>query len=90
MFDLPVTQPESRTLWHREQFLDPRGHAVNSAGLSVDESFRPLDENGRPMYDNLYAAGSILAGQDWMRMKCGAGLAIATAYKAVQEIVSKN
>ena len=89
VFDLPVTQPESRTDWHRENFLDPRGHAVNSAGLSVDESFRPLDEKGAPMYDNLYAAGSILAGQDWMRMKCGAGLAIATAYRAVQEIVSR-
>ncbi|HKK34138.1 MAG TPA: glycerol-3-phosphate dehydrogenase subunit GlpB [Desulfomicrobiaceae bacterium] len=90
VFDLPVTQPENRTLWHREHFLDPRGHAVNSAGLSVDESFRPVDENGIPMYNNLYAAGAILAGQDWMRMKCGAGLAIATAYRAVQEIVSKN
>jgi glycerol-3-phosphate dehydrogenase subunit B len=90
VFDLPVTQPGNRTLWHREDFLDPRGHAVNSAGVAVDESFRPLDADGRPVYDNLYAAGSILAGQDWMRMKCGAGLAIATAYKAVQEIISQN
>ena len=30
------------------------------------------------------AAGSILAHQDWKRQKCGSGLAIATAYGAVQ------
>jgi hypothetical protein len=31
----------------------------------------------------LFAAGSILAHQDWMRMKCGSGLALSTAYAAV-------
>jgi glycerol-3-phosphate dehydrogenase subunit B len=34
----------------------------------------------------LFAAGSILAHQDWMRMKCGSGLAIATAYAAVEGV----
>jgi glycerol-3-phosphate dehydrogenase subunit B len=29
----------------------------------------------------------VLAHQDWMRMKCGAGLAIATAYGAVQSFI---
>ena len=38
---------------------------------------------GKPVFDNLFAAGSILAHQDWMRMKCGSGLAMATAYAAV-------
>lgn len=30
------------------------------------------------------AAGAILAHQDWVRQKCGSGLAIATAYGAVR------
>jgi glycerol-3-phosphate dehydrogenase subunit B len=29
-----------------------------------------------------------LAHQDWMRMKCGSGLAIATAYGAVNALLS--
>lgn len=86
LFHLPVHQPESREQWHREEFLDPRGHAVNRAGIQTDELFRPLDTAGRPLHRRLFAAGSILAHQDWMRSKCGSGLAIATAYAAVQNI----
>jgi len=83
IFDLPVYQPKNRTAWHRLDFLDARGHPVNEAGLDVDDMFRPLKDSGRPAYDTLFCAGSILAHQDWMRMKCGSGLAIATAYGAV-------
>jgi glycerol-3-phosphate dehydrogenase subunit B len=84
LFNLPVYQPEGRELWHREDFFDPRGHAVNRAGLAVDADFRPLDASGRPAHPRLFAAGSILAHQDWMRMKCGSGLALSTAWAAVE------
>lgn len=83
VFDLPVTQPPTRTDWHHKDFLDPKGHPVNRAGLEVDDDFRPLDRKGRTAFENLFAAGSILAHQDWMRMKCGSGVAIASAYAAV-------
>lgn len=86
LFGLPVYQPLSRREWHRHYFLDPRGHAVNRAGLETDQRMRPLGEKGTPVFRNLYAAGSILAHQDWMRRKCGSGLAIATAYAAVEAI----
>ena len=87
LFDLPVHQPEGRDGWHRQDFLDPKGHPVNRAGLEIDDSFRPLSASGRPAHAHLFAAGSILAHQDWIRMKCGAGLSIATAYGAVQGAV---
>jgi glycerol-3-phosphate dehydrogenase subunit B len=86
LFDLPVRQPENRHCWHRELFLDPRGHAINLAGLEVDDRFRPLDRDKRPVYDNLFAAGSLLAHQDWIRTKSGTGLAVATAYGAIEAI----
>jgi len=84
LFNLPVFQPEDRALWHQADFFDPRGHQISQAGLEIDDSFRPTDLKGKPVYDNLFAAGSILAHQDWMRQKCGAGLSIATAYGAVK------
>ncbi len=87
LLNLPVRQPENRSCWHREHFLDPQGHAINLAGLEVDDRFRPLNANGRVVYENLYAAGSILAHQDWIRTKSGTGLAVATAYGAIQAIV---
>ncbi|MDP4857416.1 MAG: glycerol-3-phosphate dehydrogenase subunit GlpB, partial [Desulfobacterales bacterium] len=61
IFDLTVSQPSTRQHWHREHFLDLKGHAINRAGLEIDECLRPLTADGRPAYENLYAAGSILA-----------------------------
>ena len=54
----------------------------------MDDSFRAVDGTGKTIYDNLFIAGSILAHQDWMRMKCGSGLAIATAYAAVNAFIN--
>ena len=90
IFDLPVYQPDSRRGWHHRDFLDPRGHSINQAGLKIDDSFRPLDDSGDPAFETLFAAGSILAHNDWKRLKCGAGLAIASAYGAVNAFMRQG
>jgi glycerol-3-phosphate dehydrogenase subunit B len=87
LFNLPVHQPQSRLQWHSQNFWDPKGHPINRAGLEIDECFRPLDKTGKCAFGTLFAAGSILAHQDWMRMKCGSGLAIASAYAAVNSLL---
>ena len=70
--------------------LDPRGHAVNRAGLEIDDSFRPLSSSRRPAFKTLFAAGSILAHNDWKRMKCGGGVAVASAFGAVKSLMRIN
>ena len=84
IFNLPVYQPAARTHWHRKTLFSHKGHPIHKAGLVVDRLLRPCDEQGRCIYPNLFAAGSILAHQDWIRQKCGSGLAIASAYAAVR------
>lgn len=83
LLDLPVYQPARRTHWHDKDFFSPGGHPINQAGLEIDSAFRPVDRTGRFAAHNLFAAGSILAHQDWKRMKCGSGLAVASAFGAV-------
>jgi glycerol-3-phosphate dehydrogenase subunit B len=90
IFDLPVSQPKERTLWHHKDLLHPQGHPINRAGLDIDDDFRPADPDNRPIHRNLYAAGSILAHQDWTRQKCGSGLAIATAFGAVDAFAASG
>ena len=90
LFGLPVAQPPDRSSWHHKDLLYAGGHPVNRAGLAVDKGFRPVDEQGRLCYPNLFAAGSILANQDWMRQKCGSGLAIATAWGAVNAFMAAD
>lgn len=83
VFNLPVYQPSDRTQWHHKDFLHPEGHLINQTGLETDEQFRPVDESGNVIYPGLFAAGSVLAHQDWVRQKCGSGLAIASAFGAI-------
>ena len=90
IFDLPVDQPAERSLWHQKELFAPEGHLINRAGLAVDKSFRPVDDKGKVVHEHLHAAGSILAHQDWMRQKCGSGLAIATAFGAVNSMMARG
>ncbi len=85
LIGLPVYQPPSRRDWYRKEYFDSRGHDIHLAGIETDGSFRPLGHSGKPFDPRLFCAGTVLAHQDWIRQRCGAGLAIATAYRAVEE-----
>lgn len=88
LFDLPVHQPGSRKEWYRKDLLTMEGHEINNAGLEVDDLFRPLDGSGRAAFKRLFAAGSIIAHNDWKRMKCGTGTAVASGYYAVKSMLT--
>jgi glycerol-3-phosphate dehydrogenase subunit B len=93
LLNLPVTQPESRDQWYQMKYMSKQGHSIHKCGIEVDDHFRPLSREGEVVDPRLFAAGVILAHQDWIRGRCGAGVAIATAYKAVaeaQEVIRKN
>ena len=63
--------------------------AVILAGLAVDDSMRVVDENGKAVYTNLFAAGGNLAGATRWREKSGEGIALASALAAVDAIVEE-
>jgi len=84
LLDIAVRQPENRADWHRQDYFDTRGHPINRSGVEVDEQHRPLSTQGNPVNERLFAAGTVRAHHDWTRERCGAGIAIATAYKAVE------
>ena len=88
LLDIPVRQPTSRAEWFREAYFDRRGHEINRSGVEVDAQFRPLGKNREPVSERLFAAGTLLAGQDWIRQRCGAGVAIAGAHRAVQSVAA--
>ena len=90
LFHLDVTQPLGRRHWHDNRFLTPRGHRINRAGIETDSRFRPLDERRRPVYAHLYAAGSILAHNDWPRLKSGSGTALVSACAAVDAFAASG
>jgi glycerol-3-phosphate dehydrogenase subunit B len=58
------------------------GHPLFSSGISVDDHFHPLDEEGNILFQNLSAIGSILASADPIRERSLEGIALATGYSA--------
>jgi len=79
---LPVKYPLHRSEWFNPRLLAPEGQPFNSFGLEVDEELRPVDATGKVQYQNLFAAGGILAHADSMAEKSGGGVAISTGYWA--------
>ena len=90
IFNLPIFQPKTRDQWHQLNFFDPKGHQINQTGLETDDTFRPLDQTGEPAFENLYAAGSILAHNDFARLKSGTGVCCVSAYLAVNNFYKKS
>ncbi len=80
VFDLPVAAPDSRLDWFRQDFMHKEGHPIYRSGLTVNEDFQPVNGNG-PVYENVYAAGTILAHCEVIRERSFEGVALATGYK---------
>ncbi len=88
LFNLPIAQPEPQQKLYEFSFFNSKGHGINRAGIETDFNFRPLRMDSKLVYDNLFSVGIINAHQDWAREKSGSGIAISSAYKAVQSFIS--
>jgi glycerol-3-phosphate dehydrogenase subunit B len=82
---LPVEAP-ARDDWFSADPFDARGHPLERAGLRVDADLRPVSAKGKPIFDNVRVVGSSLAGQTWLRERCGDGVAIASGYRAAMSL----
>ena len=85
IFGLPVSGPEGegRSGWYQERLLAEDGHPIHRhAGLRVNTQMQPVDAEGTPLLENVFAAGHLLAGFNPLTDGCAEGVALATAYKA--------
>ncbi len=82
VFDLPVVHNPDRSTWVSPHAGDTQPYA--SFGLRVDASMRPLDPGGQPMFPNLFAAGGLLAGARRAEEGSRQGIALGTAFRAVE------
>jgi glycerol-3-phosphate dehydrogenase subunit B len=82
VFDLPLAKPERRNQWFRPSFLNAEGHPIFSAGVVVDDHMQPVDTEGTLVYENLWAAGNLLAASDAIQERSMEGIALATGFAA--------
>jgi glycerol-3-phosphate dehydrogenase subunit B len=62
-------------------------HPASRVGVAVDDLLRPVDEDGKVVYDNLHAVGATIAGAEPWREKSGNGISLATGYAAAEVIL---
>jgi glycerol-3-phosphate dehydrogenase subunit B len=85
IFNLPITQPHSREEWFSKSFFDHLPHPLHQTGILTDSSFRPIDEKGEPVLENVWIAGSILAHHHYVDEQSREGIEIATGYTAAKQ-----
>lgn len=78
VFAIPVHSPAGKEFFNEDFFK--LGHPIEKSGILVNDDFKP--ENAE--YENLFAAGSILAFSETMKYGCGHGMAISTGIAAAK------
>ena len=68
--------------------FDPPGHPLETAGIRTDADLRPVAPRNvrEPLAENVRIVGSLLAGQRYLRERCGDGVAIASALVASRSL----
>lgn len=89
LFGLPVHQPPSRQEWFQKTFFGALPHPIHQSGLLVDSSFRPVNEKGEVLLENVWVAGTILAHHNCIDEKSREGIEISTGYTAAIEALKQ-
>jgi glycerol-3-phosphate dehydrogenase subunit B len=85
LFDLPLVMP-SAPLVHGDYWGSPQ--PLFTVGLAVTDDMLVTTPEGEPVFNNLYAAGGILAGATRWQEKSGEGIAVASALRAADVILA--
>jgi len=88
ILDLPVTMPEGvkeEDLIHGDYWGSPQ--PLFLCGVEVDETML-VTYQGKPVHSNVYAAGGVIAGATRWQEKSGEGIALGSAIKAADAILS--
>jgi glycerol-3-phosphate dehydrogenase subunit B len=81
---LPVEQPVPAS-WLAADAFEAGGHPLESAGIRTDAELRPIGPDGEIAGPReVRVAGSLLAGQRYLRERCGDGVAIGSGWLAAQ------
>ncbi|WP_413283457.1 glycerol-3-phosphate dehydrogenase subunit GlpB [Vibrio sp. MA40-2] len=86
VFDLDMCDIGERPDWHQGEFFSPNPHEFLSFGVQTDERFLPSIQGKK--VSNLFCAGAVLSDYNPISHGCGSGVAISTAFNAVENIIT--
>jgi glycerol-3-phosphate dehydrogenase len=80
IFGLPVDGSTDRSEWFHREFLPETSHPIYCAGIDVNPAFQPANRAGGPVFSNLYAVGTTLAGCDAIQERSFEGVCLVSGY----------
>ena len=86
VFGIPVAHERDRSTWLAEE--PGSAHPLDRFGVRVNNAMQPLGRDGMAICGNLRAIGGLLAEADRRVERSRQGIDLATAYRAVESILS--
>jgi glycerol-3-phosphate dehydrogenase len=88
---LHVTGVPPLAEWMVHPTLSGERQPIHNAGVAVDGLLRPINADGVPIYENLYAVGRLLGGYSPVQQGCAEGVDIASGvHAAYQAVMNAN
>lgn len=87
VFDLDMNSLEPRSTWYNPQFFSANSQPFLSLGIKTNQTLNPMLKG--KVINNLFCAGSNLGGYDPVAEGSGSGVAISTAYYAVNQCLQR-
>ncbi len=84
--ELNIPRDKKTTLYAQSDVLDKQ--MLWKIGLRTGDLFQPFPKDSLESFQNLFAAGSVLGGYDYIHGRCGAGVAICTGVLAGRNAVA--
>ncbi|CAM2960515.1 glycerol-3-phosphate dehydrogenase subunit GlpB [Moritella viscosa] len=88
VFDLDMNNLDARNTWYNPQFFACNSQPFLSLGIKTNPIFNPMLKG--KVITNLFCAGSNLGGYDPIAEGSGSGVAISTAYHAVNQLLQQH
>lgn len=85
----PISDPDRAWIPHLLERQVWQDHPYFRAGLATDSDLRPLDQNGAPLADNIFAAGRVLAGYNAIWDGTTEGVDLITGYLAAKNALAQ-
>ncbi len=77
--------------WMKRSVLSGKRQPIHDAGVAVDETLRPINCSGDPIYENVHAVGRLLGGFSPVQQGCAEGVDIASGvHAAAQAVMNAN
>ncbi|OGO33769.1 MAG: hypothetical protein A2W35_12480 [Chloroflexi bacterium RBG_16_57_11] len=77
---LPIRAPSQRGEWFNREFFGQEPHPIFTTGIEINQQFQPIGQDGMPIFNNLFIAGTALAHGDFLRERSLDGVGLATGY----------